>query len=106
MSTAEAPAVAIAKKRGRPKKEKPVQKYIEGTEPLSIRDIDDAADNYIEARDSRINKLNVEIERKKELTELMQKHKLTEYKYRDQLVTFDGEPTVKVKKVKPPKMDE
>lgn len=77
------------------------QQFIEGTEPESIPEIEQAAEAYREARDSRMNKLEVEIELKKDLTELMKKHKLSEYKYDDQVVVLEGgEPKVKVQKVK------
>lgn len=67
---------------------KPKQTMIEGTEPERIEEIEMAADTYREARDARMNKLETEIERKKELTTLM-------------VVTLDGgEPKVKVSKVK------
>jgi hypothetical protein len=49
---------------------RPKQKMIEGTEPESIPEIEEAAEAYREARDARMNKLTVEIERKKELAEL------------------------------------
>jgi hypothetical protein len=79
---------------------RPKQKMIEGTEPESIPEIEEAAEAYREARDARMNKLTVEIERKKELAELMKKHKLVEHKYDGHVVVMEsGEPKVRVKTI-------
>jgi len=56
------------------------QQSIPGTEPESIKELDDAAESYVEARDERIAKLEVEVEAKEALVRVMKKHKLEVYR--------------------------
>lgn len=81
-------------------KRKPKQQYFEGAEPETIPELDAAAESYREARDSRMNKLELEVARRNDLAELMKKHKLSEYMYDGHVVLFQaGTPKVKVKDI-------
>jgi hypothetical protein len=83
-------------KRGR----KPKQQYLPDMEPVTIQEIDDAADSYVDARDARMECLKSEISKKDLLGMFMKKHKLATYEYDGKVVTYEGEPTVKVKRKK------
>jgi len=86
---------------GRKKKETPTQKFIAGTEPVSIGEIDKAADNYRAARDSRMSELEEEIELQGKLLAVMRKHNLSKYIYDGyEVVVLDGDAKAKVKRVK------
>lgn len=58
---------------------KPKQSFIPGTEPKRFKDLDEAAEEYREGRDERMEATTVEVERKNKLIELMKKHKLVQY---------------------------
>ena len=74
-------------------KNKPRQRHLPLTdpEPVRIEEIEEAADNYVTARDSRMNMGNVEKERKSDLKECMKKHKLKKYKSEVGTVEFSTE---------------
>lgn len=55
------------------------QQFIPGTEPPRIKELDDSAELYKEGRDERMAATEEEVRLKKELIELMHKHKLTQY---------------------------
>lgn len=81
------------------------QTSIPGTEPKSIKEVDVAAEQYVEERDARMRLTEKEVEARDALVRVMQKHKLSIY--RDEsaepplLVTLtEGEAKVKVQKVK------
>lgn len=79
------------------------QKYIEGTEPPSIPEIDEKAGQYKKVRDKRMDLTEQEIELKGELRELMLKHKLDTYVVPDTEMQVDlepGEAEIKVRKRK------
>ena len=97
-------AKAKAKKKAKGPRVK--QEYLDpAMAPVSIPEIDAAADSYCEARDARMEALGQEIDRKEILKGLMKSHALTEYEYDSRIVTLNGEPDVKVKKKKAERFD-
>ncbi len=84
------------------------QRHLPNTdpEPVTIKEIEDAADNYVEARDKRMNMLTIERERKESLRESMKKHK--KYEYDGKVVEFSSstEENVKVRTKKAPGEDD
>lgn len=56
------------------------QQRIPGTEGKSIKEIDDAAEHYVEQRDKRMKLTEKEVEAKKSLADVMAKHKLAIYR--------------------------
>jgi len=85
------------------KKVDPKQQYIEGTEPVRVAEIDDQAEHYREARDSRMESTEEEVAQKGILLELMQKHGLDYYPIPDtdyEVIVVSGETDVKVRKRK------
>lgn len=117
-------------KRGRPAKEaapkastteaevapeetakRPVQTEIPGTERVRIKSIDDAAEEYVNVRDKRMEWTEKEVAAKQQLTDLMHKHAekigrdaeggLT-YRYDDmQVILKPTEEVLKVKHIDP-----
>lgn len=87
-------------KRGRPPKAK--QGHLEGMEPPVIKEIERAADRYVEARDERMRLSETEAEAKELLTAVMKKHELTVYNYDGKDVFVENAETVKVRKHKEP----
>lgn len=89
------------------KARKPRQRHLPNTdpEPERIEEIEDAAENYVTARDSRMNMGNVEKERKSDLKDAMKKHKLKKYKSDVGTVEFsvESEENVTVRVEKKPK---
>jgi hypothetical protein len=97
-------AKAKAKKKSKGPRVK--QEYLDpAMAPVSIPEIDEAADSYCEARDDRMEALGQEIERKEILKGLMKSHALTEYEYDSRIVTLKGEPCVRVKRKKAEHVD-
>ncbi len=73
----------------------------EGVSEKRIKAIDDAADEYVDARDKRMTLGEKESECREKVLLLMKRHNLTTYRYDGQIVTVtDG---LKVNKVKSPK---
>ena len=96
-------AKATTKKVPTTKRPSPGQKYIEGAEPLRIKELDDKALEYRKLRDKRQKLLSEEIGCKAELLEMMHTHKLTTYAVIDadvDVVLEPGEECVKVRKRK------
>lgn len=56
------------------------QQEIPGTERKSIKEVDDAAEVYRNARDARMKKSKVEKEKKSDLVNVMLKHGLSVYR--------------------------
>ncbi len=56
------------------------QTSIPGTEPKSIKEIDTAAEAYVEARDERMKLTEREVEAKQNLIRVMEKHDLSTYR--------------------------
>lgn len=86
---------------GQPKK----QLQIVGTEPPTIPDVEEAAAKYREIRDQRMVLTKEEGDAQAALVVVMQKHKITEYKFDDDegeeiMVTLDEKVKAKVKKAK------
>lgn len=85
------------------RRSKPEQKYIEGTEPPRIKEIDVKALEYRNLRDKRQKLLADELECKGKLLELMHKHDLKIYPILDsdvEVVVEMEEENVKVRKRK------
>ena len=78
-----------------PRKRK--QPFLEGMEPPSFRDIEEAAAKYVEARDERMARLKDETAAGAELLRLMHQHKLTAYDFDGQVVYINTLERVKVK---------
>jgi hypothetical protein len=55
------------------------QTSIPGTEPKTIKEVSDAAEAYVEARDARQKKTEREVEAKEALVTVMKTHGLTVY---------------------------
>lgn len=82
------------------------QTYIPGTEPVRIKEIDQVAADYVNARDDRMAALAEEIEIKPKLLAVMKEHGLTEYSFDGYMVEVQhGEENVKVKKKRAAKED-
>jgi hypothetical protein len=56
------------------------QMKIPGTEQRAIKEIDAAAERYVEARDARMELTEKEVELRDRLVDLMRKHKLEVYR--------------------------
>jgi hypothetical protein len=52
---------------------------VPGTEKVKNKEISEAAEEYVKARDRRVRASRPEIEKKESLIALMKKHKLTTY---------------------------
>jgi hypothetical protein len=64
----------------RPTAKKPKQAQIPGTERKTVKEIDDAAAAYVEARDARKEAGEVEVEAKDSLIAVMKKHGVSVYR--------------------------
>ena len=95
----------MAKAKPKAKKKRVKQGYLPDMAPPSIPEIEAAADEYVEARDTRMAAMEPEKEAKERLKELMKKHNQTQYEYDSRIVTLNGEPDVKVKKKKSEEID-
>jgi hypothetical protein len=83
-----------------PKKRRPRQRrLLDELEPGGIKEIDDAAEEYVEVRDRRMALTTEEAKRKETLMNLMKKHKLTDYEYDSKTVEYiaSSKENVKVK---------
>lgn len=77
-----------------------------GVTEKRIRSVDDAAEEYVDARDKRMTLTKQEVEKKEKLKSLMLKHGLNRYTLDDDLsevVVDPGEADVKVRRIKQPK---
>lgn len=92
----------MAKKAAKKKRARGKQKMIEGTEPLSIKEIDEAAMAYVYVRDKRVALLEKEIELKEILSAAMKTHELEIYEYDGNVVmwTRKEKEVLKVKRKK------
>lgn len=59
------------------------QQELEGVGQTPIKEIDEAAEEYVQLRDSRMATLKKEIDAKKTLIDLMHEHGVTSYKFED-----------------------
>jgi hypothetical protein len=87
------------------------QQEIPGTEAPKHPEVEEAADNYVAFRDERMDLAVKEREAKKSLVEVMQRHSVTTYKYRDgdgtpRTVVAETKVNAKVSKDRQPKDDE
>lgn len=83
-----------------PKAPRVKQGFLPDMAPPSHKDVETAADDYVEARDARIAAMAPEAEAKELLKGLMKKHNLSTYEYDSRIVTMAGDPDVKVRKKK------
>lgn len=92
----------MATRKKKTVKDRPKQTFIKGAEPPRIAAIDKAADLYVDARDERMAALEIEVDRKSKLLELMKKNKLTTYRTDDdqEVNIVESAESVKVRKVK------
>lgn len=82
------------------------QKSLNGVEPDDrVKEVEDAADAYEEARDERQALTETEVTAKNALIDAMKKHKLNVYRYNDKTVTLEEIEETKIK-VKRNKADE
>jgi hypothetical protein len=85
----------------KPKGERLKQGYIDpAMAPVSIHEIDDAAEDYTAARDARMSMLTTEVEAGATLLALMKSHNLQEYEYNGKLVSIAALEKIRVKKLK------
>jgi hypothetical protein len=82
------------------KKAKQVKMEAEGFQGDRIKEIDQAAEVYVELRDQRMATLHEEIEAKATLMDLMNKHSLKAYGYENISVIIEAEEKIKVKRAK------
>lgn len=87
-----------------PRRKRAKQKMIPGTEQETVKEVEDAAENYVKARDERMVLTEFEVKAKDKLIEVMRKYDLSIYKFEDYTVTLDHveKDDVKVKKAKQP----
>ncbi len=91
----------MAKKRGRPAKtRRPRQPKLPAMEDVSYPDIDEAAGEYVDARDNRMAMLKDEVEKGTQLLQKMREHNLNSYSYDGQIVTVVNQTKVKVQRPK------
>jgi hypothetical protein len=91
--------MADTKKKPRqrpPRKERPKQTFIPGTEPPSFPDIDEAVDSYVDRRDERMELLQQEIKARDVLLLRMKDRGLKEYRVNGKVVTVTADTTEKV----------
>lgn len=72
------------------------QTRIPGTEENLIKEIVDAADDYEELRDKRMEVLKKEVEAKSQLLAVMKKNNLTTYSYENKEITITEKEDIKV----------
>jgi hypothetical protein len=72
-----------------------------------IKAIEDAAEDYVSARDARMIQLEAEIQKRDSLLALMQKNGLSTYTYDDEKIeVIPGPIKVKVRKVSEPEYEQ
>lgn len=76
------------------------QQVIPGTKSRAIREIDDAAEAYLDVRDKRQRMTEQEVEKRSALEGVMRRHKLREYRSDDAglSVTLVGQEKAKVRR--------
>ena len=83
------------------------QGHLNGMEPPSVKEIEEAAEEYVGYRDARMANLKKEIEAGDALLALMQKHELTTYELEDgKTVELKELTKVKVRRPKTEESDE
>ena len=78
---------------------RPKQGYIPGTEPKIITDVHQAIEDYVAARDARMELTKVEVEKKTHLLQVMKAKGITAYAVDGHEAALDVEETVKAKLV-------
>jgi hypothetical protein len=81
-----------------PRRKRAKQKRLDGIEPDDrIKEIEDAADNYVDCRDERMGLTDKEVAAKEKLIEVMRKHKKAIYKGEGFTVTLNHKESTDVK---------
>lgn len=81
----------------KPPKKRLRQGYLKGMKPPSIKELDKAAEDYVEARDTRMQFGKAEEANRDLVLALMKKHQLTTYEYDGKIVTVKvSDPTEKI----------
>ena len=78
----------------------PRKQNLPGFEGKSIKEVEDAAEDYVEARDSRMAKQKIEKDCHDRLMLLMGKHKLSAYEYDGKTVAVVEDKKVRVRQSK------
>lgn len=78
---------------------RPKQEFIPGTEPKIITDVHQAIEDYVAARDARMELTKVEVEKKTHLLQVMKAKGITAYAVDGHEAALDVEETVKAKLV-------
>lgn len=86
------------------------QSEIPGTERKRVKEIDDAAEGYVKARDARMKLTEKEVEMRDALVEAMRKHSLSVYRDSEAsppllVLLKEGKATVKVTTEAPEEAD-
>lgn len=77
------------------------QEFLDGMKPPSIKEIDTAADAFVEARNTRMRHTVKEKERKIILLDLMHANGLEEYLYDGKVIRIEGKENIKVNEIDP-----
>ena len=92
-------ATATKKKKKPTKRERrPKQQLIVDDFVPKVKEIDDAADDYVTHRDARMAAREKEITASDNLLALMKEHKLTSYEYDGKIVSIAEHEKIKVKR--------
>ena len=78
-------------------KTRPKQEHFKGMEPVVNKAVEKLADEYVEARDQRMELLKQEVALEVRLVELMKGLKLAAYEHGDYHITLESLDKVKVK---------
>lgn len=70
------------------------QKELEGVGRKEIKEVEEAAEAYVAARDTRMTWTKEEVKTKKALTDLMHKHGIPSYEYEVEIEGDDGKETI------------
>ena len=81
--------------------EKVKQEHLEGMEPPTVEEIEEAAEKYYGLNDKSWKMRGKVEEARDELLEVMNKHEMTTYSYDNKEITVTDKRVVKVKKKKP-----
>jgi hypothetical protein len=92
-------------KAHKPRAPKAQQQYLEGMDPPSIPEIDQASDRFVDARNEWQALHAPMLEARKILEATMKKHQLEKYEYDGKVVQFVAEQKIKVSTKKIDKVD-
>ena len=92
--------MAETKEQRKARSERAKQGRLQGMEPPHDKQIEAAADRYVDARDSRMSMLDEEIEAGKILLKLLKDKGLNGYEYNGKIISIAHLEKVKVKRAK------